>query len=71
MTAKAAINFDNFREYTVPASALLPNEDMNEVAELQNCIVVCGKLFEAAVNRFQHPRIRRKPNQGTREGNTD
>ena len=33
----------------MPASALLPNEDMNEVTELQNCIVVCRKLFEAAV----------------------
>lgn len=33
----------------MPAPALLPNEDMNEVAELQNCIIVCRKLFEAAV----------------------
>lgn len=33
----------------MPASDLLPSEDMNEVAELQNCIIVCRKLFEAAV----------------------
>jgi len=56
----------------VPASDLLPNEDMNEVAELQNRIIVCRKLFEAAVTA---PNTRGLDESqikvlGTREGNT-
>ena len=56
----------------MPASDLLPNEDMNEVAELQNRIIVCRKLFEAAVTA---PNTRGLDESqikvlGTREGNT-